>query len=61
MIIMGLVGVLVMVAFILLLGYIGGIIAVFAANRQQQKEIEVIEPSGQVYKCKKTKQREDKK
>ncbi len=34
MIIMGLVGILVMVAFILLLGYIGGIIAIFAANRQ---------------------------
>lgn len=60
MIIMGSVGVLVMVAFILLLGYIGGIIAVYAANRQQ-KEIEVIEPSGHIYKCKKTKQREDKK
>ena len=40
MIIMGLVGILVMVAFILLLGYIGGIIAIYAANRQQQKEIE---------------------
>lgn len=59
MIIMGLVGVLVMVAFILLLGYIGGIIATYAAKRQQQKEIEVIEPSGHIYKCKKTK--EDKK
>ena len=59
MIIMGLVGVLVMVAFILLLAYIGGIIAVHAAKRQQQREIEVIEPSGKVYKCKKTK--EDKK
>ena len=61
MIIMGLVGILVMVAFILLLAYIGGIIAVHEANRQQQKEIEVIEPSGHIYTCKKTKQREDKK
>lgn len=59
MIIMGLVGVLVMVAFILLLAYIGGIIAVYAAKRRQQREIEVIEPSGKVYKCKKTKQKED--
>ena len=50
MIIMGLVGILVMVEFILLLGYIGGIIAIYAANRQQ-KEIEVIEPSGHIYKC----------
>lgn len=60
MIIMGLVGVLVMVAFILLLAYIGGIIAVYEAKRQQEKEIEVIEqPSGHIYKCKKTKQKED--
>lgn len=56
MIIMGLVGVLVMVAFILLLAYIGGIIAVYAAKRRQQREIEVIEPSGHIYKCKKTKE-----
>lgn len=61
MVIMGLVGVLAMVAFILLLAYIGGIIAVYAAKRQQQKEIEVIEPSGHIYTCKKTKQKEDKK
>lgn len=56
-----LVGIVVMTLIILALNYIGAIIAVYAANRQQQKEIEVIEPSGHIYKCKKTKQKEDKK
>ena len=51
-------GIVIMALIIIALDYVGALLAVNAAKWQQQKEIEVIEPSGHIYKCKKTKQRE---